>query len=262
MKNLVSISSFLFCSLLQAQNYDKSAIESELKGYIKDPMSYHQAKSAQQYRVKELESIISELVAEKEKLNSDLSNAQKTIAEKAEASKQNASSNQGTDYRVQLAVSNRSPILSQFKNAEVRVANENGNTVYYISGFDSDDEAFDFSQSLRKLDTKGSFVTKYSDGSRDYSYSYTAPNKTTSYSGYGGKTNSTKSFNPYSSASKQIADPYKSKKPTEIIIDENGIMENTIITQDSMGQGAFQVNPATTIKSGSGVQRGRLQIED
>jgi hypothetical protein len=257
MKNLILIGSFLFCSLIQAQNYDKSAIESELKGYIKDPMSYHQEKSAQQYRIKELESMISQLNAEKEKLNLDLLNAQNTIAEKA------ARSDQGTDYRVQLAVSNRSPVLSQFKNAELRVANENGNTVYYISGFDSDDEAFDFSQSLRKLDTKGSFVTKYSDGSRDYSYSYTAPNKTTSYSGYGGKTNSTKSFNPYSSASKQIADPYESKKPKEIVIDVYGSkIENSTITQGSTSQGAFQVKPSNNSNSESGVQRGRLQIED
>lgn len=262
MKNLVSISSFLFCSLLQAQNYDKSAIESELKGYIKDPMSYHQAKSAQQYRVKELESIISELVAEKEKLNLDLSNAQNAIAEKAEASKQNASRNQGTDYRVQLAVSNRSPVLSQFKNAEVRVANENGNTVYYISGFDSDDEAFDFSQSLRKLDTKGSFVTKYVNSSRDYSYSYTAPDKTIRVGGYNGKTSSTKSYNPYSSASKLAADPYESNKATEIVLDENGRIENSTITQGSTSQGAFQVKPSINTNSGSGVQRGRLQIED
>ena len=257
MKNLVSISSFLFCSLLQAQNYDKSAIESELKGYIKDPMSYHQAKSAQQYRVKELESMISQLNAEKEKLNLDLLNAQNTIADKA------ASTNQGTDYRVQLAVSNRSPVLSQFKNVELRVANENGNTVYYISGFDSDDEAFNFSQSFRKLDIKGSFVTKYLDGLRDFSYSYTAPNKTTSYDGQTGRTSSTKSYNPYSSASKLVVDPYESNKATETVIDVYGSkIENSTITQGSTSQGTFQVNPATTIKSGSGVQRGRLQIED
>lgn len=257
MKILVSISAFLFCSFIQAQNYDKSVIESELKGYVKDPMSYHQAKSAQQYRVKELESMISQLNAEKEKLNLDLLNAQNTIAEKA------ASSNQGTEYRVQLAVSNRSPVLSQFKNVELRVANENGNSVYYISGFDSDDEAFNFSQLFRKLDIKGSFVTKYSDGFRDFSYSYTAPNKTTSYDGQSGKTISTKSYNPYSSASKLAADQNEINKPAETVIDVYGSkIENSTITQGSTSQGAFQVNPATTIKSGSGVQRGRLQIED
>ena len=258
MKILILATSIMICSVAISQNYDKSAIVSELKGYIKDPLSYHKAKSAQQYRVNELESMISQLNAEKEKLNIDLTNAKNTLATKvAETPKNvNASSDQGTDYRVQLAVSNKSAVLSQFKNAEVRVANENGNSVYYITGFDSDNEAFDFSQSLRRLDTKGSFVTKYSNGSRDYSYSYTAPNKTISGS-FNSRSNSSKAYNPYSSASKPPFDPYKKNRSSGLVVEEDENTMNTTVTQGSTSQGAFQVKSPTTP-----TQKGTLRIED
>jgi len=87
--------------------------------------------------------------------------------------KSNSYNQNGVEYRVQLGIQNPdNPIYSLSKPKKMSGTTVNGKLVYDIGGFSNPDDAYNLSQEMRKLNLSGSFVTKYINGERDYSFRY------------------------------------------------------------------------------------------
>lgn len=164
----------LFAQVAFGQYFDKKAVEAELKNYTKNPVMYYNMKTEQTTKISSLEEQNLMLSQQNMKLKQELASIEEKLTALANAPKPQIAPtpNENSPYRVQLALSNNGNIMPEFKNSKVQVGTENGKAVYYISGFDNAEEAFNFSQSLRKMNLKGAFVTKYDNGSRDYGYNY------------------------------------------------------------------------------------------
>jgi hypothetical protein len=85
---------------------------------------------------------------------------------------QSAASSNNLEYRIQLGIFKNLNAKANFPVANVNRRIVDDKLVYEISGFMSPAEANNYAKSLRKKKKKlkGTFVTKYIDGQRDYNY--------------------------------------------------------------------------------------------
>ncbi|MBL7788705.1 MAG: hypothetical protein JNL75_02590 [Chitinophagales bacterium] len=120
-----------------------------------------------------LRNEIKSLIRVNEELRDEINRLKSTMSEREESAKSNSnsSSNRGEEYRIQLGIQN-SAIASLASPKVVAGAMVNGKMIYDIGGFQNPNDAFSLSQELRKLNLAGSFVTRYINGVRDYSYRY------------------------------------------------------------------------------------------
>ncbi len=209
-KVLLAVLLTVFCQYeMTAQIYDKEAILAELKQFTDNPIEYHKQKEMYLARIKQLESELLQartvnannaITTNSNEISTDnvepgeisfgSKSSTKKVANMTVTNPNSYASNpsnsysgsnnteSGTEYRVQIAVTRNSINPPVLNTQVIKVANENGSNVYYISGFTNPMEAFHFAQSLRKLDIAGAFVTKYTNGQREFSYDYLNENGT------------------------------------------------------------------------------------
>lgn len=127
--------------------------------------------------VKSLIRVNEELREEINRLKSIIEAREEEVQAKKSSSVINST---GEEYRIQLGIQN-SAINSLASPKVVAGTMVNGKMVYDIGGFQNPNDAFSLSQELRKLNLAGSFVTRYINGVRDYSYRYDPNNPQPSY---------------------------------------------------------------------------------
>jgi hypothetical protein len=196
MKNIicVTIAVCIVNAGLNAQGFDKKQTVSDLKSYLKDPERYYNEKNAMNERFVALEQETNNYKKKAEEVQTELEDKDKIIADlKAENAKLKATSGNGfgqaraaapvstggtastnSPYRVQIGVYNKFSI-NQFLNSAkcITTSNVNGNNVYEVAGFNDVNEASMMAQELKRMGLRDAFVTKYVNGSRDYSFDAT-----------------------------------------------------------------------------------------
>lgn len=252
---LIFITALSFNS--NSQTYVQKNVEAELKNHLKNPYGYFNSRLEQNARLDEMQKTISDLSARNSQLNLEKTQLEDQLSSKdveinslkqaKTASMKNR--NDQSAYRVQLAVSEKSGPMPDFKEGSVRMANENGKTVYYISGFNSPEEAFNWSQSLRKMNLKGAFVTKYENGVRDHSYDYLKSNNIGSINSY--------SSQPVNNHSTRQGGINYDKMQDNLY--DNASSNETLKSQRSSNSGST-IQVVSPSNAGSG--RGRLVIEN
>lgn len=141
--------------------------------------------SAQDSKVNSINALRNELNSlnrVNEELREEVNRLRFVIIEKEESSKAiSKSENKGEEYRIQLGIQSKSiQALDSPKMLTSSMINKK--IVYDITGFQDANEAFFLSQELRKLNLAGSFVTRYINGVRDYSYRFKPHQTPTNYS--------------------------------------------------------------------------------
>jgi len=181
--------------------YDKTRIVNLLKEKMKDPEGYYNEQKANFERMKELEDQLKAANQKNSELSAEVDNKTRAIDELKLENDRIASSAGRTASRVTNATNsfsvggaNTSNNLNNGVTSPYRVqvgvftnynmngylqvpkpfysANVGGRNVMEIGGFNSADEAYAFSQELRKLGISGAFVTKFNGNQRDMSYNY------------------------------------------------------------------------------------------
>ena len=156
--------------------------------------------------IEDLQNEINNLVKVNDQLRAEIARL------KSEKSSMSNTSNNGEEYRIQLGIQNNA-IGSLTSPKVVAGTMVNGKMVYDIGGFQNPNDAFLLSQELRKLNLAGSFVTRYFNGTRDFSYRF-EPGRTPSSSSY----SSTPVNNPavnYSQSRNPIKNPSASSNNAE-----------------------------------------------
>ena len=115
--------------------------------------------------IEDLQNEINNLVKVNDQLRAEIARL------KSEKSSMSNTSNNGEEYRIQLGIQNNA-IGSLTSPKVVAGTMVNGKRVYDIGGFQNPNDAFLLSQELRKLNLAGSFVTRYFNGTRDFSYRF------------------------------------------------------------------------------------------
>ncbi len=120
-----------------------------------------------------LRNEVKSLIRVNEELRDEINRLKSAINERDEATKSSSSksSSQGEEYRIQIGVQNNA-LGSLASPKMVAGTMVNGKMVYDIGSFQNPNEAFNLSQEMRKLNLAGSFVTRYVNGIRDYSYRF------------------------------------------------------------------------------------------
>lgn len=144
-----------------------------------------------------LRNEVKSLIQINEELRGEINRLKTVLTEREESAARTSSSkksNQGEEYRIQLGIQN-SAIGSLASPKVVAGTIVNGKMVYDIGGFVNPNDAFSLSQELRKLNLAGSFVTRYINGVRDYSYRYDPSQPQPSYNPPAAVTKSNATYN-------------------------------------------------------------------
>jgi hypothetical protein len=163
-----------------------------------------------------LRNEVKSLIRVNEELREEINRLKSAMFDKEEAAvraSSNRSASQGEEYRIQLGIQNSA--ISSLSSPKVMAGTMvNGKMVYDIGGFVNPNDAFSLSQELRKLNLAGSFVTRYINGVRDYSYRYDPSQPQPSY-------NPPAYWKPTASNSSESGTLKKeSKKSKEMVIED------------------------------------------
>lgn len=129
-----------------------------------------------------LRNEVKSLIRVNEELRDEINRLKSAINERDEARTNNSSKStqQGEEYRIQIGIQNNA-LGSLASPKMVAGTMVNGKMVYDIGSFQNPNEAFNLSQEMRKLNLAGSFVTRYVNGVRDYSYRFDPNQPQSSY---------------------------------------------------------------------------------
>lgn len=117
--------------------------------------------------IQALKNEVRELTKQNEELKVQLQN-QKSLQTNSRQTAMTAE-----EYRIQLGVQSGKAVNLSPDKHKMNGSFINGKFVYDIGGFTNPDDAYQLSQDMRKLNLSGAFVTRYYNGVRDKSYSYT-----------------------------------------------------------------------------------------
>jgi len=181
--------------------YEKSKVVSQLKANLKNPEGYYNEQKATIERMKSLEDQLKASIQKNNEFSAELTNKTKAIEELKQENEQIVSAsgiafvknaNSSNSFSVGGSNNSNTPTIAVVSPYRVQVgiftnynmngylqmpkpfysSNVNGRNVMEIGGFNSADDAYAFSQELRKLGLSGAFVTKYNGNQRDMSYNY------------------------------------------------------------------------------------------
>jgi hypothetical protein len=158
-------------ALLLKKNNMKKTIIITIIAIIGNTICAQDSKDA---TITSLRNEVKSLIRVNEELREEINRLKSSMADREEAAARtssNKSASQGEEYRIQLGIQN-SAIGSLASPKVVAGTMVNGKMIYDIGGFVNPNDAFSLSQELRKLNLAGSFVTRYINGVRDYSYRY------------------------------------------------------------------------------------------
>jgi hypothetical protein len=183
-------------------NYNKEKTVEELEKYLDNPKAYFdmiqklrkEAREASQNNLSIAEEYISQLNAKDsliEMYKKKAKNSRSVAVDKTTklTSTANASlpktevekpkttvevlANQKMPYRVQIAAFKNDKLKAMLSTPKALMVSSLANrNVFEVAGFQTAEEAFEFSQELRSSDWEGAFVSKYANGVRVEDYDY------------------------------------------------------------------------------------------
>jgi hypothetical protein len=183
-------------------NYNKEKTVEELEKYLDNPKAYFdmiqklrkEAREASQNNLSIAEEYISQLNAKDsliEMYKKKAKNTRSVAVDKTTklTSTANASlpktevekpkttvevlANQKMPYRVQIAAFKNDKLKAMLSTPKALMVSSLANrNVFEVAGFQTAEEAFEFSQELRSSDWEGAFVSKYANGVRVEDYDY------------------------------------------------------------------------------------------
>lgn len=195
MKPLCFLITIILSNYCISQSYNEEQVLNELDSYISNPKSYYDKMTSMNSKIEESNNNLLEVSEEylgildkkdsiinlykaankqlmQEKIAGNSSSSNETVAKK-ESSVDNTVNLDDT-YRVQLSSFTKKDFQKFFdaSNKFFGIEDHGDRNAMDIRGFNSAEDAFEFSQKMRKIGFPGAFVTKYDEGNRDFDYDY------------------------------------------------------------------------------------------